>query len=54
MRRRLKMATRKAIIEIGEGFNKKLKYAIFAKPKVYDDNFQNIVNELTTKLSKVS
>ena len=54
MRRRLKMATRKAIIEIGEEFNKKLKYAIFAKPKVYDDNFQNIVNELTTKLSKVS
>ena len=53
MRRRLKMATRKAIIEIKNNFKKKFKYAIFAKPKIYDENFQNIVNELTSKLRSI-
>lgn len=53
MRRRLKMATRKAIIEIKNNFKKKFKYAIFAKSKIYDENFQNIVNELTSKLRSI-
>jgi len=47
------MATRKAIIEIKNNFKKKFKYAIFAKPKIYDENFQNIVNELTSKLRSI-
>ena len=53
MRRRLKMATRKAILEIQKKFKKKFKYAIFAKSKIYDENYQNIVNELATKLKLI-
>ena len=53
MRRRLKMATRKAILEIGLKFEKKFKYAIFARPKIYNEEFQNIVNELSSKLRKL-
>jgi ribonuclease P protein component len=53
MRRRLKMATRKAIIEIKKNFQTKFKYAIFAKSKIYDENFQNIVDELTNKLRSI-
>ena len=36
MRRRLKMAVRKAIIEIEKKFKKEFKYAIFAKSKIYE------------------
>ena len=53
MRRRLKMATKKAILEIQKNFKKKFKYAIFAKPKIYEENYQNIVNELITKLKLI-
>jgi len=53
MRRRLKMAVRKAIIEIEKKFKKKFKYAIFAKPKVYNENYKIIVNELVTKLKLI-
>ena len=53
MRRRLKMATRKAIIEIKKNFQTKFKYVIFAKSKIYDENFQNIVDELTNKLRSI-
>ena len=40
------MATRKAIEEMKTSFNKKMKYAIFAKAKVYDVDFQIMVDEL--------
>ena len=53
MRRRLKMATKKAILEIQKKFKKKFKYAIFAKPKIYEENYQNIVNELITELKLI-
>ena len=53
MRRRLKMAARKAIIGIEKKFKRKFKYAIFAKSKIYDENYQNIVNELITKLKLI-
>ena len=53
MRRRLKMAVRKAIIEIEKKFKKEFKYAIFAKSKIYNENYQNIVNELATKLKLI-
>ena len=53
MRRRLKMAVRKAIMEIEKEFKKKFKYAIFAKPKVYNETYQVIVNELVTKLKLI-
>ena len=53
MRRRLKMATKKAILEIQKKFKNKFKYAIFAKPKIYNENYQNIVNELITKLKLI-
>jgi hypothetical protein len=36
------MATRKAIMELNSSFNNKYKYAIFAKSKVYDENFQTL------------
>jgi len=56
IRRRLKMATRKAIEEMKTSFNKKMKYAIFAKAKVYDVDFQIMVDELKKKIqrSKIS
>ena len=53
MRRRLKMAARKAIIEIEKKFKRKFKYAIFAKSKIYNENYQKIVNELVTKLKLI-
>ena len=53
MRRRLKMAVRKAILKIKNKFKKKFKYAIFAKSKVYNENYQNIVNELINKLKSI-
>ena len=53
MRRRLKMATKKAIKEIEKKFKKKFKYAIFAKTKVYNEDYQNIVNELINKLKSI-
>ena len=53
IRRRLKMAARKAIEEMKTSFNKKVKYAIFAKAKVYDVDFQIIVNELIKKFKEV-
>ena len=54
IRRRLKMATRKAIVELSSSFNKKYKYAIFAKAKVYDENFQNLVEELKSKFKEAN
>lgn len=53
MRRRLKMATRKAITEIKKSFQTRLKYAIFAKPKIYDEKFQNIVDQLVIKFKSI-
>ena len=53
MRRRLKMAARRAIIGIENKFKRKFKYAIFAKSKIYNENYQNIVNELVTKLKLI-
>lgn len=53
MRRRLKMATKKAIKEIMKKFKKKYKYAIFAKSKIYNENFDNIVNKLIDKLEAI-
>jgi ribonuclease P protein component len=53
MRRRLKMATRKAILEIETNFKKKFKYAVFAKSKIYDVKFQEIVDELIIKLKSI-
>ena len=53
MRRRLKMAARRAIIEIEKKFKTKFKYAIFAKSKIYNENYQNIINELITKLKLI-
>ena len=47
------MAARKAIIGIEKKFKRKFKYAIFAKSKIYDENYQNIVNELVTKLKLI-
>ena len=52
IRRRLKMATRRAIIELNSSFNNKYKYAIFAKAKVYDENFQTLVEELKSKFKE--
>jgi ribonuclease P protein component len=52
IRRRLKMATRKAIMELNSSFNNKYKYAIFAKAKVYDENFQTLVKELKNKFKE--
>lgn len=54
IRRRLKMATRKAIMEPDSSFNKKYKYAIFAKAKVYDENFQTLVEELIKKFKETN
>ena len=54
IRRRLKMATRKAIMELNSSFNKKYKYAIFAKAKVYDENFQTLVEELIKKFKETN
>ena len=34
-------------------FKKKFKYAIFAKSKIYNENYQNVVNELVTKLKLI-
>ena len=53
IRRRLKMAARKAIVELNSSFNNKYKYAIFAKAKVYDVDFQIMVNELIKKFKEV-
>ncbi len=53
MRRRLKMATRKAILENKNHFKKKFKYAIFAKSKIYDETFQIIVDEIIKKLKLI-
>ena len=53
MRRRLKMATKAAINEIEKKFKKKFKYLIFAKSKIYNENYQNVVNELITKLKLI-
>jgi ribonuclease P protein component len=47
------MATRKAIEEMKTSFNKKMKYAIFAKAKVYDVDFQIMVDELKKKFKEV-
>jgi len=47
------MATKKAIEEIEKKFKKKFKYAIFAKSKVYNEDYQNIVNELINKLKSI-
>ncbi len=46
------MAARKAIIELNSSFNNKYKYAIFAKAKVYDENFQTLVEELKINLKR--
>ena len=54
IRRRLKMATRKAIMELNSSFNKRYKYAIFAKAKVYDENFQTLVEELINKFKETN
>ena len=54
IRRRLKMATRKAIMELNSSFNKNYKYAIFAKAKVYDENFQILVEELINKFKETN
>ena len=54
IRRRLKMATRKAIMELNSSFNKRYKYAIFAKAKVYDENFQILVEELINKFKETN
>ncbi len=48
IRRRLKMAARKAISDI-DSFNNKYKYAVFAKSKIYDVDFNKIVQELGYK-----
>ena len=48
------MATRKAIVELSSSFNKKYKYAIFAKAKVYDENFQNLEEVLKRKLKEAN
>ena len=52
IRRRLKMAARKAIEELNSSFNNTYKYAIFAKAKVYDENFQKLVDELKNKFKE--
>jgi ribonuclease P protein component len=52
IRRRLKMATHKALTEI-DSFNNKYKYAIFAKTKVYDINFASMVEELKYKFNLI-
>jgi ribonuclease P protein component len=52
IRRRLKMAARKAITEI-DSFNNKYKYAVFAKSKIYDVDFTKIVQELGYKFSSL-
>ena len=54
IRRRLKMATKKAITELNSSFNKNYKYAIFAKAKVYDENFQILVEELIKKFKETN
>jgi ribonuclease P protein component len=53
MRRRLKMAFRKSIETIGSRFNKNFKYAVFAKSKIYDEEFAKITDELTLKLKSI-
>jgi ribonuclease P protein component len=52
IRRRLKMAARKAITEI-DSFNNKYKYAVFAKSKIYDVDFNKIVQELGYKFGSL-
>jgi len=52
IRRRLKMAARKAISAI-DSFNNKYKYAVFAKSKIYDVDFNKIVQELEYKFSSL-
>ena len=52
IRRRLKMAARKAITEI-DSFNNKYKYAVLAKSKIYDVDFNKIVQELEYKFSSL-
>ncbi|NBP31025.1 MAG: 50S ribosomal protein L34 [Proteobacteria bacterium] len=51
-RRFKKMAARKAITEI-DSFNNKYKYAVFAKSKIYDVDFDKIVKELEYKFSSL-
>ena len=53
MRRRLKMATRKAILKNKNSFKTQFKYAIFAKSKIYDETFQNIVDDISNKLGLI-
>ena len=53
MRRRLKTAVRKAILKIKNKFKKKFKYAIFAKSKIYDEDYQIIVDKLMIKLKSI-
>jgi ribonuclease P protein component len=52
IRRRLRMAARRAITEI-DSFNNKYKYAVFAKSKIYDVDFNKIVQELGYKFSSL-
>jgi ribonuclease P protein component len=46
------MAARKAISAI-DSFNNKYKYAVFAKSKIYDVDFNKIVQELGYKFSSL-
>ena len=47
------MATRKAITEMKKSFQTRFKYAILAKPKIYDEKFQNIVDQLVIKFKSI-
>ncbi|MBM5786616.1 MAG: ribonuclease P protein component [Pelagibacterales bacterium] len=53
IKRRLKMAALKAIRELNN-FNKSYQYAVFAKSKVYDANFENLVEEFKNKLGLIN
>ena len=46
------MATRKLLLKLKIILKKNLNMQ-FLKPKIYDENFQNIVNELTSKLRSI-
>ena len=46
------MAARKAISAI-DSFNNKYKYAVFAKSKIYDVDFNKIVQEFEYKFSSL-
>jgi ribonuclease P protein component len=37
---------------LNSAFSNKFKYAIFAKSKVYDENFQSLVEELKNKFKE--